>query len=274
MDKGPHLDLAIEAVREAGELLKRHRGSELVVNESKDHDIKLELDLQSHRLLTEKFRAATPDFAILSEEGQDEESGSPHRWIIDPIDGTVNFFYGIPHYCITVALQKREGDGAEAPYRTVLGVTYDPNRDELFSAEAGAGAFLNGRPIRVSRRSKVAEAVLAIGFSKTNETARASLGHFQHYATRAKKLRVMGAAALDLAYVAAGRLDAYFELVRIWDYAAGLLLVQEAGGRAATQRMPKVPFLSSVLAFNGALPFELRDGDLWETPAGAKVSES
>jgi myo-inositol-1(or 4)-monophosphatase len=273
------LSTAIEAVRKAGDLLKEKTGENLVVNESKDHDIKLELDVLCQNLLTRHFLDQTPDFSILGEEGEHGNSSSEFRWIVDPIDGTVNFFYGLPHYCITVALQKKSPTAPQGPvpdsiegpapgevegYETILGVTFDPVRNELFSAEKGKGSFLNGHPIRVSSRRKISDAIMAIGFSKTNETAKLGMGPFQTYTLRARKLRVMGSAALDLAYVAAGRLDAYHEWVRIWDIAAGLLLVSEAGGRVHTHAIPNHPHLYSTLAFNNALPFTLKDGKLEE----------
>ena len=258
-----HLELAVEAVQKAGELLRKKTGHKLVVHSTTDHDIKLELDVQCQTLLTDHLLRHTPDFSILGEEGEHGNPASSHRWIVDPIDGTVNFFYGVPHYCITVALQKRLSRKPE-DFETIAGVTLDPVRNELFTAEKGKGAFLDGRPIRVSTRSKIGDSVMAIGFSKTNESAQLGLGTFQKYNLKAKKLRVMGAAALDLAYVASGRLDAYYEYVRIWDIAAGLLLVPEAGGRIQICPVPGQPRVFATLAFNGALPFTLKGPSLEE----------
>jgi myo-inositol-1(or 4)-monophosphatase len=258
------LETAVEAVGKAGELLREKTGQALVVHSSADHDIKLELDVQCQELLTRHLLKGLPHSSVLGEEGEHGDGRGEYRWIVDPIDGTVNFFYGLPHYCITVALQKRLSAKAN-DFETVAGVTLDPSRNELFTAEKGRGAFLNGRPIRVSGRKRIGESVMAIGFSKTDETAQLGLGYFQKYSLKAKKLRVMGAAALDLAYVASGRLDAYYEYVRIWDIAAGLLLVTEAGGRVRTHPIPGQPRVFATLAFNGSLPFDLQGPDLIET---------
>ncbi len=258
-----HLEMAVQAVQQAGELLRKKTADEKIIHSATDHDIKLELDVQCQSLLTNHLLRNTPDFSILGEEGEHGNPQSEYRWILDPIDGTVNFFHGIPHYCITVALQKRRVALQKRPspnpeeFETIAGVTLDPVRNELFTAEKGKGAFLNGRPIRVSARSRIGESVMAIGFSKTNETAQLGLGYFQKYSLKARKLRVMGAAALDLAYVASGRLDAYYEYVRIWDIAAGLLLVVEAGGRVQTCAISGQHNVFATLAFNGALPFDL-----------------
>lgn len=256
------LEIAIDAVGEAGKLLRQKTGQALVVHTAHDHDLKLELDVQCQELLTGHLLRGLPHSSVLGEEGEHGDAAGEYRWIVDPIDGTVNFFYGLPHYCITVALQRRTG--AET-HETILGVTLDPSRDELFTAEKGLGAFLNGRAIHVSDRQKIGESVMAIGFSKTNETAQLGLGYFQKYNLKARKLRVMGAAALDLAYVAAGRLDAYYEYVRIWDIAAGLLLVTEAGGTVRTHPIAGQPRVFATLAFNGALPFDLDGPNLIES---------
>lgn len=257
-----HLEIAIEAVRKAGTLLRERIGGELVVHSHAEHDIKLELDVHCQELLTDHLLSHTPDFAILGEEGEHGDTASGHRWIVDPIDGTVNFFYGLPHYCITMALQKQTGADT---FDTIVGVTLDPIRDELFTAEKGRGAHLNGRPVQVSSRDQISDSVMAIGFSKTDATAQLGLGYFQKYNLKAKKLRVMGAAALDMAYVASGRLDAYYEYVRIWDNAAGLLLVREAGGQTRTHPIVGQPHVFATLAFNGVLPFDLKGPDLIET---------
>ena len=146
------------------------------------------------------------------------------QWIVDPIDGTVNFFYGIPHFCISIAL--RQGD------EIVLGVIYDPMRDELWQVEKGGRPLMNGRPCVISTREKVSEAVLSVGFSKSKTTIDSGLPLFQDLVYRARKCRLMGSAALDMAYVASGRLDAYIEQsVSLWDIAAGKILVETAGAR-------------------------------------------
>jgi myo-inositol-1(or 4)-monophosphatase len=160
-----------------------------------------------------------PDHAIPREEGVAGQESSEWQWIVDPIDGTVNYFYGIPHFCISIALRHAE--------EIQLGVIYDPMRDEMWAVARGNKPTLNGASIAVSRRTQLADAVLSVGFSKTAATIAAGLPLLEKYVGRARKCRLMGSAALDLAYVACGRLDAYIEQsVSLWDVAAGQLLVE------------------------------------------------
>jgi myo-inositol-1(or 4)-monophosphatase len=167
---------------------------------------------------------------------------------VDPIDGTVNLFYGIPHYAVSVACRL---DG-----RSLAGAIYDPNRDEMFSTHGGGGSTCNGKKIQVTKRLKLEEAVIALGFSKGKATIDKCLELYQFYGGRVRKMRAMGSAALDLAYVAAGRLDAYIEQgVSIWDVAAGALLVEEAGGQVRiTAGDPKGKL--HLVASNGRIPLE------------------
>lgn len=171
-----------------------------------------------------------------------------YEWVVDPIDGTVNLFYGIPHYAVSIACRL---DG-----RTLAGVIYDPNRDELFASHAGGGSTLNGQSIHVAKRTDLKEAILALGFSKGKTTIRKCLDLYHHYGEKVRKLRAMGSAALDLAYVASGRLDAYIEQgVSLWDVAAGALLVEEAGGQV--RMSPGEPAGKiHLVASNGRIPLE------------------
>lgn len=241
------LDLAIAAARAAGTLLRTNFGTVLNVNSLEAHDIKLELDVKSQTLITDMILGEFPDHAIYGEEGIAGNQASRFHWIIDPIDGTVNFFYGIPHFCISIAL--REGSDI------LLGVIYDPIREELWHARKGGTALLNGKPCAVSTRSTVAEAILSVGFSKTKTTIDTGLPLFQDLVYRARKCRLMGSAALDMAYVCCGRLDGYIEQsVSLWDIAAGILLVECAGGVVKTKTPPDNPDKFSVIATNGLLP--------------------
>lgn len=239
------LDAASAAARRAGALIRAHCGTEVQVNEAHHHDLKIQLDVDTQRLLEESILRAFPGHAILGEEGGEGSGGSAGEWILDPIDGTVNLAYGIPHFCVSIAY--REGGVVRA------GVIYDPMRDELFSAARGQGAFCNGRPIRVSRREKLEEAILALGFSKSAESVEKCLELYQFYARRARKLRAMGSAALDMAYIAAGRIDAYIEQgIKIWDIAAGQVLLEEAGG--AVVLTPRTePHHYHIKAWNGLI---------------------
>jgi myo-inositol-1(or 4)-monophosphatase len=240
------LDLAIAAAQAAGTLLRSHFGSPLNVNALEAHDIKLELDVQTQTLITGMVLDQFPGHAIYGEEGLAGTQSSPFHWIIDPIDGTVNFFYGIPHFCISIALREDTD--------LLLGVIYDPIRNELWQVRKGGPPLLNGKPCAVSKRAALSDAILSVGFSKTRTTIDTGLPLFQDMVYRARKCRLMGSAALDMAYVASGRLDGYIEQsVSLWDVAAGILLVEAAGGSVKMETRPDNPDKFSVVATNGVL---------------------
>ena len=241
-----YLKTAVEAARAAGVLLKQNFGQDHSVNTFEAHDIKLDLDVRSQELITGILLERYPDHAIYGEEGIAGNQDSPYQWIVDPIDGTVNYFYGIPHFCISIAL-RHEG-------KMIVGVILDPMRNELWEVVAGGPALLNGEPIQVSKRTKLADAVLSVGFAKAKSTIDAGLPLFEKMVYRARKCRLMGSAALDLAYVASGRLDAYIESsVSLWDIAAGQLLVEAAGGKCETKPHPEHPDKIAVLGSNGVI---------------------
>ncbi len=234
-EKKRALACATEAVRAAGQLMRRHLGSPKKINSSTQHDIKLELDVRCQKLIERTLRATFPDVAVLGEEGVLGDPQSARRWVVDPIDGTVNFTYGIPHACVSIALQTRNPERSTrktpAEFTTQIGVVYDPFLDELWTAIQGQPARLNGRRIRVSRRTKLAEAIIAMGFAKDQTTLAKMLPVFHALVPRVRKIRLLGAAALSLTWVAAGRMDAYQECgIRLWDIAAGGLIVECAGG--------------------------------------------
>lgn len=240
------LDTAIEAAQQAGELLRKNFGGSLQINEMLAHDIKLELDVRSQDLITKLILDRYPDHAIYGEEGLAGNQASSQQWIVDPIDGTVNYFYGIPHFCISIAM--READ------EIVLGVIYDPMRDELWQVRKGEAALLNGKPCVISTRAKLSDAMLSIGFSKTKTTIDTGLPLFEKMVYRARKCRMMGSAALDMAYISCGRLDAYIEQsVSLWDIAAGKILIESAGGRVEMKQREDFPNKFSIVASNGSL---------------------
>ncbi|MES2570756.1 MAG: inositol monophosphatase family protein [Verrucomicrobiota bacterium] len=246
----PHLQAAVSAARAAGALLRQHFGTPLDVNAFESHDIKLALDVQSQELISGMLLERFPDHAIYGEEGIAGNQESDWQWIVDPIDGTVNYFYSIPHFCISIAL--RHGD------EMVVGVIYDPMRDELWEVADDSPALLNGKPIAVSPRTQLSDAVLSVGFSKTKATINAGVPLLEKYVRRARKCRLMGSAALDLAYVACGRLDAYIEQsVSLWDVAAGQLLVTAAGGKFTMTPLEENPQKISVCASNGRIDLEV-----------------
>lgn len=228
------LETAMEAAAAAGKFLRENFGGELVVNEASHRDIKLAVDEQAQAIITRVIRADFPHHAILGEEGSSGDSRAEVRWVVDPLDGTVNYFYNIPLYAVSIAAQQRVSD---RDWETVVGVVYAPEMDEMFAAQRGQPATLNGSPISVSRRTRWEEAIVAIGFFKNEETIRRSLGDFQQLLYRVRKVRLLGSAALDAVYVAAGRFDLYLEYgIHLWDICAGELILQCAGGRS--ERVP------------------------------------
>jgi len=241
-----YLSTAIEAARAAGALLRENFGQPLDVNAFEAHDIKLELDVRTQELITGILLARFPDHAILGEEGLAGNQASPFHWIVDPIDGTVNYFYGVPHFCVSIALRHGE--------EIIAGVILDPMRDELWETERGGPALLNGRPCRVSARTKLSDAIVSIGFAKLKTTIDVGLPLFEKMVYKARKCRLMGSAALDLAYVATGRYDAYIEsAVSIWDIAAGKLLVENAGGKIDIKPLADKPGKIAVVASSGVV---------------------
>jgi len=222
------LSRAVAAARAAGALMRRHLAAPKKITRQSRHDIKLELDVRCQKLIEKILSRSIPRASVLGEEGAAGREDEPWRWVVDPIDGTVNFTFGIPHACVSIALQQRSDRGE---FSTVAGVVYDPFCDELWTAARGGPARLNGKIIHVSRRSTLAEAIVAIGFSKSRASLHENLPVFNALVRRVLKMRMMGAAALALTYVASGRFDAYVEPgVSLWDIAAGGLIVECAGG--------------------------------------------
>jgi len=232
------LQTATVAAREAGANMRKHLHSKKRINEEWQHDIKLELDVKNQKLIEKILLKDFPDIAVLGEEGTIGDLQSEYRWVVDPIDGTVNFAYGFPHAAVCIALQRRlpksPAKAKEFPdlnYETVVGVIYDPFLDELFTAIRGQKARLNGRILKVSQRKELREAIVAVGFAKKKATLDEILPAFNRLIYKIRKVRMMGSAALSMAYVAAGRIDAYREVgIRLWDIAAGGLLIECAGG--------------------------------------------
>ncbi len=229
------------------------------------HDIKLDLDVRSQNLIAKTLRKAFPSFALLGEEGVAGAADSEYRWVVDPIDGTVNFAYTIPHACVSIALQQRDALVARSAYhdgyQTVLGVVYDPFCDELWTAAAAGPARLNGAVIHASRRRKLAEAIVSIGFAKSRENLEAMLPYFNYLVHRIRKIRMMGSAALALTYVATGRFDAYIERgIRLWDIAAGGFILEAAGGEFWRRAVDR-DHTYRMIATNGLLRRKLRVPD-------------
>ena len=243
------LDLAIHAAHQAGQLLRDHFGSDLLVDEASHHDIKLNLDKRSQELITSILLGSNPADALYGEEGIAGNQAAARQWIVDPIDGTVNYYYGIPHFCVSIALRI---DGV-----VVLGVIHDPMVGETWTIEHGGVPMLNGKPIRVSSRRDLRESVLFIGCGKDEESLSTGLERFRKASLLARKMRMMGSAALGMAYIACGRLDAYIESrISLWDIAAGKLLVEAAGGMVDLTAVPGNADCWSIVSTNGKIPIE------------------
>ncbi len=218
----PTLQDLQELALQAGEILRRGYEQEHQVEYKGVIDLVTEVDHASESFLLSAIRQRFPNHAILAEESGGQES-KEHQWYIDPLDGTVNYAHHVPIFCVSLAYA--------CCGRTLLAVVYDPMREELFSAERGKGAWLNGRPIRVSRAQELKHSLLVTGFPYDAwHTSRNNFEYFVRFATRTQGVRRLGSAALDLCYVAAGRFDGYWELsLKPWDVAAGALIAAEAG---------------------------------------------
>ncbi len=229
---GARLDTAVRLARGAGAIQRERYESRLEIDtKSASIDLVTEVDRACETLIVDGIREAHPEDAILAEEGGDhvevEAAASGYRWVIDPLDGTVNYAHGFPRFCVSIAVEL----GGESE----LGVVYDPLLDECFQARRGAGARLGARRLAVSQAPRLADALVATGFAyDVHRSEHDNLSQFSQMVKSARGLRRDGSAALDLCYVAAGRLDAYWEFkLHPWDVAAGRLIVEEAGGRVS-----------------------------------------
>jgi myo-inositol-1(or 4)-monophosphatase len=219
-----YIDSAIEIAHEAGTLLRNYFERHVRFELKGAFDLVTEADRASEKLIVERLTGLFPEHGILAEEGSGHGSPSEYRWYVDPLDGTTNFAHGYPVFNVTLALEKAG--------ELVVGVVLDPFRGELFTCEKGAGAFMNGRRIHVSRAAKLDESLFATGFPSRRRHLDLNIHFYYQLAMASHGVRRGGAAALDLAYVACGRLDGYWEFgLSPWDMAAGKLLVEEAGGR-------------------------------------------
>jgi len=240
------LEIAIAVARSAGEKQRMAFGGALTVDEALDHDIKLRLDVECQELITASLLKKYPAHTVFGEEGGSDYGASEYQWIVDPIDGTVNFFYNFPHFCTAIALQKNK--------ETIIGVTYDPVRDEMFSVVKGDRPRLNGQPVATSQRSSIGESMISTGFTKEKEHVDQSIDRIRYIAQNARKIRMNGCAALDMAYIACGRLDAYVELgVRLWDVAGGKLMIEEGGGKVDLTPKEGTPLSYKMVASNGKI---------------------
>jgi myo-inositol-1(or 4)-monophosphatase len=245
-----YLDAAEKAARAAGKLLCEKFQQRQRVKAAAAHDIKLEIDVQAQELISNLLLEEFPAHALYGEEGIAGDQSSDHQWIVDPLDGTVNYFYGIPHFCISIALRLEK--------HVIVGVIYDPVRDEMWTVQKAEVSKLNGSPIHVSDRAELAETVISIGLAKTGETIDKNFPLLQQMIHRVRKCRVLGSAALDMAYVASGRFDGYIETgISLWDIAAGWLLVENAGGTVDLRPRENMQDKYSIVASNGLIDLKL-----------------
>jgi myo-inositol-1(or 4)-monophosphatase len=245
-----YLDVAENAARTAGHLLRQNFHRPLRVSSAEAHDIKLEIDVQTQELITRLLLKEFPQHALYGEEGIVGDQSSPHQWVVDPLDGTVNYFYRIPHFCVSIALRFKG--------EVIVGVIYDPIREEMWSAQKGEKPRLNGEHFRVSERADLAQAVISVGLSKTGVMIESNAPLLQQMIHRARKCRLMGSAALDMAYVACGRFDAYIEQgISLWDIAAGWILVETAGGSVDLRPRQDMKDKYSIVASNGVIDLKL-----------------
>jgi myo-inositol-1(or 4)-monophosphatase len=242
------LETAVEIARESGALVANYHQRHIPFETKGEFDLVTEADRASEKLIVERLRSHFPAHAIVAEEGGGHESASEYRWFIDPLDGTTNFAHAFPMFCVSMGLE-RAGE-------PIAGVVYDPIRGELFTAERGAGAFLNNHRIHTSAVKQVSDSLASTGFPSRKRHHNINIHFYYQLAMASHGVRRTGSAALDLAFVAAGRLDFFWEFgLKSWDMAAGALLVQEAGGRVGDMKGAalKVAESDHILADNGLL---------------------
>lgn len=249
-----YLDFTQAIAREAGTLLKKELPKKRRIDFKGEVNLVTEVDRMSEELLVQKIRHAFPQHGILSEESVELRCGSDCRWIIDPLDGTTNYAHGYPVFCVSIAL--------EICQEVIYGVIYNPIIDEMFTVEKGRGAFLNGRRLVVSDTAELSRSLLATGFPyDIRESKDNNINYFTAMALQAQALRRAGSAALDLAYLAAGRFDGFWELkLQPWDTAAGTLMVKEAGGEVSDLCGRRYDLTSPhILASNGKIHTQMRE---------------
>jgi myo-inositol-1(or 4)-monophosphatase len=250
---------AAEIAREAGARLREYFIAGVETEYKGDVDLVTVADRTVEKLIKGRLGEIFPEHGIYGEEGTRERMDGEYRWYVDPLDGTTNFAHGFPQFCVSMGLEHRPKGKRPDDGMLVAAVIYDPMRDELFTAERGRGAQVNGKPARVSRVAELAEALLATGFPSRKRHQSPNIHFYHEFTLRSHGVRRAGSAALDLAYVATGRIDGFWEFnLNPWDTAAGILLVEEAGGRVTDFAGAHYRLASDeVLASNGLIQEEL-----------------
>jgi myo-inositol-1(or 4)-monophosphatase len=241
------LEAALSAARSAGEVLRISFGAEHAITYKGEVDLVTEVDEEAERVIREELLGTFPTYGMLAEEGGKLEGQEAARWIVDPLDGTTNYAHGLPIFCVSIALE-RSGE-------VVLGVVHDPMGEETFVAQRGRGATLNGDPIRVSDTDELIRALIVTGFPYDRVEMPEALELFGRLAATTRGMRRLGSAALDLCYVASGRLDGYYERgIWPWDLAAGSVILEEAGGKLTNYRGDDLDLAGrEIVASNGRL---------------------
>ena len=243
-----YMAVAREAALKAGGILRENINGAREISYKGDINLFTDMDMRSERVIVEFLRASFPEHGIVAEEETKIRNASGFTWIIDPLDGTTNYAHGYPCFSVSIALERDE--------EIILGAVYDPMRGELFSAQKGNGAYLNGKPIRVSAIDTLIKSLLATGFPyDRKESEKNNLDHFHDLLMASQEVRRDGSAALDLCYVASGRFDGFWELkLKPWDVAAGSLILREAGGRVSDFTGDRFSIYdTAILASNGRI---------------------
>jgi myo-inositol-1(or 4)-monophosphatase len=248
-----YLDISAEIAREAGALLATYFERRIGFELKGEHDLVTEADRASEQLVIDRLRSHFPSHSIIAEEGGGHTGSSEYCWYVDPLDGTTNFAHGFPMFNVTMALEQAG--------ELIAGVVFDPTRNEMFSAERGSGAYLNNRRIRVSKVARIEDTLVATGFPSRKRHENVNVHFYYQLAMVTHGVRRAGSAALDLAYVASGRLDGFWEFgLKPWDMAAGSLLVTEAGGKCSDMTGGPVKLRGPhLLADNGLVHQQILD---------------
>jgi len=246
-----YLDAAIEIAQEAGAVLREEMERPPTIAYKGDFDLVTQADRRSEQVIVHRLHERFPQHAVAAEEGTGNETGSDYRWHVDPLDGTTNFAHGYPCFCVSIALARQ--------HELLLGVVYNPIYQELFAAARGEGATFNGRKIQCSKIDALKNSLLCTGFPNHKRLANPNIHYYWDFTLRSHGVRRDGSAALDLAYVAMGRFESFWEFgLNPWDTAAGVVLVEEAGGKISDlQGNPYVLGGPSILASNGLIHAEM-----------------
>lgn len=246
--------IALSIAKKAGKLLMNNFYREQEISYKGRINLVTEMDIRSEELIVSSIKKEFPEHGILAEEGNEHQTGSEFLWLIDPLDGTTNYAHGFGFFCVSIALN-RKGKGI------VIGVVNAPYLDECYTAVKGEGAYLNGRPVRVSKISRLDKSMIATGFSYDIEETRTNIEYFNRFLLKTQAVRRPGSAAIDMCCVASGKFDGFWELkLYPWDTAAGSLIVEEAGGKVSDfSGNPYTPFRKEILVTNGLIHKDMQE---------------